>query len=118
MKTPMLFLIEDEPDIRDSLKEILEGEGYEVCTAANGAEALRTLETMPAPQLILLDLLMPVMNGTEFLKEQGKRPAIAGVPVVVLSADASRKPVEGVTLHVRKPIDLGELLEVVRKASA
>lgn len=118
MKSPMLFLIEDEPDIRDSLKEILEGEGYEVCTAANGAEALATLETIPAPQLILLDLLMPVMNGTEFLKEQGKRPSIANVPVVVLSADTTRKPVEGVSLHVKKPIDLTELLDVVRKAGA
>jgi len=96
----------------------LESEGYDVRTAANGAEGLAALEDMPAPDLILLDLLMPVMNGAEFLKEQEKRPALRAIPVVVLSADSTVKSQPRVYSHVRKPIDLTELLLLVKEASA
>lgn len=116
--SPTLLLIEDEPDIRDSLREILEAEGYAVRTAANGAEGLAALEAMPAPDLILLDLLMPVMNGTEFLAEQQKRPTLSAIPVVVLSADSALAPRPRVYSHVRKPVDLTELLLLVKEASA
>lgn len=116
--SPTLLLIEDEPDIRDSLREILESEGYAVHTAANGAEGLRALEAMPAPSLILLDLLMPVMNGTEFLAEQQRRPSLSAIPVVVLSADSNLRTGNRVHSHVRKPIDLTELLLLVKEASA
>ena len=119
MNSPTLLLIEDEPDIRDSLREILEAEGYLVRTAANGAEGLQTLEEMgPVPSLILLDLLMPVMNGTEFLAEQQRRPALSAIPVVVLSADSNLNKTSRVHSHVRKPIDLTELLLLVKEASA
>jgi CheY-like chemotaxis protein len=115
---PMLFLIEDEPDIRESLAELLEGEGYEVRTAANGREALKALENLPVPGLIVLDLLMPVMNGDEFLQEQRKNPRLANVPVVVLSADNQRRPVAGVKFQVKKPVELDELLDVLKGAHA
>jgi CheY-like chemotaxis protein len=114
----MLFLIEDEPDIRDSLREVLELEGYEVHTAANGREAMDALQRLPTPRLILLDMLMPVMNGREFREWQREVPRLSNVPVIVLSADPSQKDCCAGSLHLQKPVDLTELLHAVKEASA
>lgn len=114
----MLFLIEDEPDIRDSLREVLESEGYQVHTAANGMEAQEALRHLPTPDLILLDVLMPVMNGREFRTWQLQEPRLSPVPVVVLSADPTQEPMDKKVLHLRKPIDLNDLLMVIKEACA
>jgi CheY-like chemotaxis protein len=112
----MIFLIEDEPDIRESLREVLELEGYEVQCAANGFEAKESLRRLPTPALILLDMLMPVMNGREFRSWQLEVPRLARVPVIVLSADPSQKELEGI-LHLHKPVDLSELLSAVKDST-
>src|SRR5215813_15029996 len=81
-----ILLIEDEVDIRTILKDALEWEGYHVYTASNGKEGMEILLQMPAPGLILLDLMMPVMNGWEFAKALEVDRAYAETPIVTISA--------------------------------
>ena len=75
-----ILVVDDDPDIRDSLREVLEDEGYEVACVGNGREALDHLKTAnPRPCVILLDLMMPVMDGWQFRKEQKQDAEIAGI---------------------------------------
>src|SRR5437762_11749160 len=83
-----VLAVEDDFDLRDALVPILEYEGHRVVSAANGQEALERLQTMPPPSLILLDLMMPVMDGEEFRARQLRDPTLASIPVVVVSAHA------------------------------
>lgn len=107
-----VLLIEDDRSIRETMQELLEDEGYAVVTALNGAEGLRQLKKMKHSCLVLLDLLMPVMDGNQFLKEldEGHGHVIAAISVVVMSAasegqlDASAR--SKATGFVRKPVDL------------
>lgn len=85
-----ILVVDDDCDLREILGMALEDEGYEVLLARDGAEALRQLrEATEPPELIFLDLRMPVMNGWEFLEEQRRDPKIAAVPVVIITADSS-----------------------------
>lgn len=84
-QSPVL-LVEDDPDSRDSTRRVLARLGLEVAEAKNGQEGLDWLDSHPQPTLILLDLMMPVMDGFEFLKELQKRPNLQNIPVVVLTA--------------------------------
>ncbi len=81
-----VLVVEDEPDIRDLMVAILESEGYTVRAAADGAEALAQLQLGNPPCVILLDLMMPVMDGWTFCREKQKFPELAAIPVVVVSA--------------------------------
>src|SRR5919206_1695644 len=81
-----VLVVEDDFAIRETLRELLEDEGYRVAWAANGKEALARLHER-APRVILLDLMMPVMDGWEFRVAQQRDPALASIPVVVISAD-------------------------------
>jgi CheY-like chemotaxis protein len=112
-----ILIVEDDFDIRDALMQILEEEGYGVRGVANGQEALDLLAREPAPKLILLDLMMPVMNGWQFRAEQLKNPRLAGVPVLVISADPHLQPKAeslGAAGLLKKPISLDELLVAVK----
>ena len=114
-----ILLVEDDFDMRDALIPILEYEGHRVVGAANGREALERLRTGPKPSLILLDLMMPVMNGAEFRAEQLRDPALASIPVVVVSADPaarSKAKVMGAVACVEKPLDIDKLLSEVRQS--
>jgi CheY-like chemotaxis protein len=111
--------VEDDRDLRDSLAEILSDHGYHPLPAANGREALDLLCGLgPRPKLILLDIMMPVMDGWEFRIEQCKDPELGTIPVVVLSAHtnvaetAEQMKVAG---HLKKPVRLECLLEVVAR---
>ena len=112
-----ILLVDDDLNIRMVLAEILEDEGYNVASAANGLEALRYLrQQQELPCLILLDLMMPGMNGWDFRQEQQQDPQIAGIPVVVISADSSlpqKAASLAVTAYLQKPIDLDRLLATV-----
>jgi CheY-like chemotaxis protein len=80
-----ILLIEDEPEIRMALADLLEEAGFEVSLACNGEEALSLLRAGQAPCVILLDLMMPVMDGWTFRAEQMKDPRLALIPVVLIS---------------------------------
>jgi len=109
-----LLLVEDEDVLRDSLQPFLEGHGYEVATAENGRAALRKLESVPLPDLILLDLAMPVMNGWEFRLLQKDDPRLGLIPVVALSADASAQAAAiSAQAYLRKPVAPNDLLATI-----
>lgn len=116
-----VLIIEDEPAIRDALSQILEDEGYSVASVANGQEAIAYLRTHTQPCLILLDLMMPVMNGWQFRSAQQADPALATIPTVVISADSSLlnqpKPIDAMG-YIRKPIPLDLLLDTVEQYCA
>lgn len=112
-----ILIVEDDFDIRDTLSQILADEGYRVSTAANGREALDLLATGALPSIILLDLMMPVMNGWQFRAAQRQDARLSGIPVVVISADAGvfqRADVLDAAAILKKPVQLDELLEKVR----
>lgn len=112
-----VLVVDDDQDIRETVKEVLEDEGYDVDVAANGEEALARLQVV-SPGLILLDLSMPVMNGSAFAEELQKDARLASIPTVVLTA-AGRlvEPVAtgGIAAFLQKPISLEALLALVEK---
>jgi CheY-like chemotaxis protein len=107
-----VLAIEDDPDLRTFYRAVLQDEGYEVRLASNGLDGLRALDW--SPDLILVDLLMPVMDGSEFLRKLRASPAVRDVPVMVLSAtppgDAADLGAQSVIL---KPFDVSELLRTI-----
>ena len=111
-----LLLVEDDRDLREALCQLLNDSGYDVVCAENGREALEYLAGAPPPCVVLLDLMMPVMNGWEFRAEQSKNQRISDIPVVVVTADgrADLKALAlGVDDYLRKPIQIDRLLDVV-----
>jgi len=112
----LIMIIEDDESIRDMLGECLTDEGYQVLSARHGQDALAQLRGGgQLPDLILLDLAMPIMNGWEFLEVQRADAWLARIPVVVLSADRSLQsnPVPGSSAALAKPIDVDVLLDLV-----
>ncbi|HEU5099317.1 MAG TPA: response regulator [Roseiflexaceae bacterium] len=114
-----ILIVEDQPEIRTVIAEILVDEGYQVASVTNGMEALTYLrEQAEPPHLILLDLGMPVMTGWEFREEQQRDPALTGIPVIVMSAlpDLNRKAAAlQATDCLDKPIELDALLGMVAR---
>ena len=105
------MVVDDEEDIRDSLQDALGDEGYTVVVAANGKEALQLLLALPRPCAVILDIIMPVMSGTEVYEAMLASPALADIPVVVSTSDPSAAPSR--LPVVRKPVNLDRLLMVV-----
>ena len=117
----LILVVDDDRDIRDSLIETLEDHGFRATGAANGAEALEVLRKSPErPSLILLDLMMPVMDGPEFREEQLKNPSWAEIPVVVISAysDAEIRARSLDAECMRKPLKIRPLIDMVRRHCA
>ena len=113
-----VLVVEDDKDIRDTVVEILVDEGYAVHGFANGAEALAYLRSGGKASIILLDVMMPVMDGPEFRNELAKDAALDSIPVILLTADGnarhralSMKVADGLT----KPVRLDELLAAVQR---
>lgn len=114
--TGRILIVEDNPAIRQTYELVLEQQGYQVVTAENGEDALTKLKNgAPRPHLILLDLMMPVMNGWEFLKVRRADPELFAVPVLALTCGAVRTPLTDAMLVVDKPMDIGELMTLVRR---
>ncbi len=115
--SPRVLIVDDDDVIRNLLGELLDGEGYAVEAAANGKEALAVLQRW-RPDTILLDLMMPKMDGWRFRAEQQRRADVADVPVVILSA-ARELEGHGATLGaaavVHKPFDLDILLDTLAR---
>ncbi len=109
-----ILIIEDERDIRELLTLFLEGEGYAVMTASNGLEGLRLLRSNKKPGLILLDMMMPVIGGLEFLDILKNDKDLASIPVYVVSANARAEDLNGARGLIRKPASIEAILKVVK----
>ena len=113
---PRVLVIEDDPSIRTLLATCLELEGFAVATASNGADGLDRIKAA-RPSLVLLDLMMPVMDGVQFRAAQLKDPEIASVPVVCISAIDDAEQRDGqlrAAAYITKPFDLDRIMAVVR----
>jgi CheY-like chemotaxis protein len=106
-----VLIVEDDEDIRETLSEALEIEGYDVARAQDGADGLRSLRRVH-PDVIVLDLMMPRMNGWEFREAQKRDPELAGIPVVVASAAHPRADIDA-DAYIEKPFELRRLVQVV-----
>ncbi len=115
-----ILLVDDDECIRSSLKEHLEGEGHIVATAADGQQAFRMLRRGDRPDVIVLDAMMPVMNGWDFRSTQLSDPEFADIPVVVVSAGgfSGRTVLSqfGVADYVPKPLDTAALVKAITRA--
>jgi CheY-like chemotaxis protein len=112
----LLLVVDDDPDMRDAISELLEGEGYRVVRVENGRAALEILRAGGRPSMILLDMMMPVMSGWQFRREQQRDPSIQRIPVVMITASEERRgdliPNQQV---LTKPVRADELLKSVHR---
>jgi CheY-like chemotaxis protein len=118
--SPLVLVVDDDPDIREALIDVLSDHGYEAKAAANGREALNLLRAGKRPRVILLDLMMPVMDGVQFRQEQLQHPELRDLPVILISAGNDVAQIAeqlGVSISLRKPIDLDVLLEQIARCA-
>jgi len=116
-----LLVVEDDADTRDALATFLETRGYEVVLAADGAEALGRLAGGVTPVAVLIDLRMPVMDAGEFLSRKRSDPALAPIPVLLLTGahdEDSRAAALDATAVIRKPFDLEKLVSAIEACRA
>jgi CheY-like chemotaxis protein len=115
--TATLLIVDDDDFGRETLGRILEAAGYSVLRAASGGEALRRLRHGPRPDLIVLDLLMPSVDGWQVVRQQQRDPRLAPIPVVVVSAvdDALPRAGPGVVGRFTKPVNVHDLLDTIRR---
>ena len=121
MAVSTILVVEDDADIRSALCAILEDEGYRVACAADGQEALGALRAGLRPSVILLDLMMPVMDGPDFRAAQLRDPRLAAIPIVVLTADGRFEQAAkalGAAAAFAKPFELKVLLRALERLAA
>jgi len=114
-----ILIVEDDLDIAENLKTLLSLEGYSSEISKDGLDALNRLrDGSPRPSLILLDLMMPVMDGFQFYREQQSDPTIAGIPVVVMTAGGNveaKVQKMGIQAYFRKPLDVDKLFATIER---
>ena len=117
-----ILVVDDEPDIRQLLRILLENRGYQVVEAASGEEAVRRLRTDPAYDLILMDIHMPVMDGHEAARQirRMRRADAATIPIFAMTADAFAEDIEaakaaGMNCHIAKPLDIPVMLREMQR---
>ena len=118
---PKILVVDDDEDIRDSIQQALEDNGYRVVTARNGFEALNLLRAGERPSVILLDVMMPVMDGATFREEQRRDPELGAIPVVAFSAYADLSDAVGrlnAEAHLTKPVRSDVLLDTLGRCAA
>lgn len=118
---PYILVVEDDPDIRTALRDLLEDEGFRVATAAHGEQALEKLrQPGPAPAIILLDLMMPVMDGLKFREAQRGDARLATIPTIIMTASAQIPDplVTNGRFTLKKPVRLETLLRAIRETLA
>ena len=113
---PRILVVDDSAALRENLQECLELEGYHVTVATGGPHALETLATDPLPAVVLLDLVMPGMDGRELVARIRADPRLAGVRIVMSSGHTAPRMREGIAIDafLPKPFGVEELLAVVR----
>ncbi len=112
-----VLIVDDDVDIREALSDLLEDRGFQVMTAANGIEALNVLRGMePRPSVILLDLMMPMMDGYGFLEERKADPVLTAIPVAIITAGhgVDRDRLGSAAPIIPKPIDVSHLIRVIQ----
>lgn len=116
---PRILVVDDDEMIQESIREVLSDEGYDVVIAQNGVDALAKLRAGERPAVILLDLMMPIMDGWQFRSEQKKDEALAAIPVIVITAagGAVRSTIDA-DEFMTKPVRLDMLLDAVRRHAA
>lgn len=116
-----ILLVEDDRDVREAIAEVLEEEGFQVSRARTGVDALEQLgKSHRLPAAIVLDLMMPLMDGWEFWSLQQSHYEWASIPVVVISADTNAKDKSSALRPVaclRKPLDIDELLAILTRVT-
>jgi CheY-like chemotaxis protein len=113
-----ILVVDDDGDVRDAVRDLLEDEGYEVGLAVDGLDALAYLRTQPMPSLILLDWNMAPMNGPAFITELAKEPGFGAVPIVLLTADLAapeKAKTNRCAGYLRKPVELDLLFDVANR---
>ena len=118
MSTKTVLIVEDDQAIRDMIRSILEIEGYEVRAASNGAEGIQLLQQNGVPSVVILDMMMPKMNGWDFLDVMRSNPKTADIPVVVVSAYGEIAKSVKPTCYVPKPVKLEALLSALESCAA
>ena len=114
MSAALVLVIDDDRDIRESLAEVLEDEGFEVVGAAHGQEALDKLEQGLSPKVMLLDLMMPVMDGFQFYEHWKSSPKLKAIPLFVVTAGrAQQEQLPEATKFLHKPLELDRLLQLL-----
>jgi CheY-like chemotaxis protein len=116
MAKKTVLLAEDDLEIRDIIQDLLEAEGYDVIPASHGRQALEYLQSVAddhLPNLVVLDILMPLVDGAQVLETMRRDARLAAIPVVVLSAAARERPA-GAAAFLRKPIPLQKLFSTIR----
>src|SRR4051794_8877673 len=110
-----VLIVEDDPDTREMLERFLELEGFAVRSAANGQDALQALAGDRRPSVIVLDLMMPVMNGWQFREAQRQHPTLSSIPVIVVTAAGPRSEIPAIAADgwLSKPVDLERLLTTI-----
>ncbi len=117
MSAPRVLVVDDDPEIRLAMTDVLEWEGFAVTCANDGVAALEQLRVGPRPAVIIADLMMPVMNGFELLAALRDSPDWSAIPVVVVSANQGYNAADlGVRSLLRKPVGVEGLLSAVRAA--
>ena len=112
-----ILLIDDEPDLRECIAELLEGEGYQVTQAENGKAALELLKSGEKPKIIVLDYMMPVMDGKTFCETAAKDNSINTIPIILLTAATVSDEVTAtmkVAAQLEKPIHIDKFLAAVK----
>jgi CheY-like chemotaxis protein len=119
MNAPSIMVVDDDPELRQSILDVLEDAGFSTMAASGGEEALRQLDGPQRPQLILLDLMMPGMNGWQFREAQQADERLRGIPVLVITASRylATHPID-VERVVFKPFSLDQLLGAIRELTA
>ena len=114
VEKPLVMVVDDDDDIRETLAGLLEEEGYRVAAFPTGLEAFKALKDGLGPRVILLDLMMPVMDGAEFRRAQLADPKLADIPVILITA-AGLEPItrEDYSEVLRKPLKIDRVLQVI-----
>lgn len=112
-----VLVVDDDPQIRESLCELLDQTGYSVLQAENGRRALDLLKEISRPPfVVLLDMAMPVLDGFQFLEQRAGDPHLRGIPVVVVSGNPRPlDPLEGIEAYLQKPLEPDVLLKIIRR---
>jgi CheY-like chemotaxis protein len=111
-----ILVVDDDRATRETISELLRDRGYDVTVAANGEQALMVCRSQSNPDLILLDLQMPVMDGIEFTRQKNNDPELSHVPVCVMTSFRDSVPIpRGVSVVLRKPLGSTDLISVARR---